>query len=104
MPCPIWLSQARLEDLARSALRQFAQQLDPLWDLETREARSTKCQDLVLGDGVLRLRDDKGQWHLAPALVRYADDRTLQHARMLVENFFDLYRGNVLPSADDHIF
>ena len=44
-----------------------------------------------------------GHDDLAPFLVGYADDRSLQYGRVAGQDVFDLARVDVLATANDHV-
>src|SRR5262249_11309161 len=92
-----------LEDLAGRRLGQLVDEPDVPGVLVGGELTLDVLAQLLRGRGGARRRDDGGADLLAQLRVRYADDRRLADARVLVEHFLDLPRVDVEAPADDHV-
>ena len=92
-----------LQHLAHGRARQLVHERDGPRHLEAREALAAVLAKLVLGRGRARAEDDERDAGLAPALVRDADDRGLEHRRVVVEDVLDLGRIDVLAARDDQL-
>src|SRR5262245_32276594 len=104
MPGPERSPKLALQHLARPRLRQWvATPVDPLGHL-------------VAGDAFTAEGDERGRVHLvsrtghhnrvhrfSPHRIGYAEDRSFQHRRVLVENLFDLGAVDVFTAGDDHV-
>ena len=78
-------------------------ELDLAWNLEAGHRRSAVGDDVVSGDVVAFSGDDQGEWGLSPLLRGDSDDGGFEDGWMVIEDVFDLDRGDVLSAGDDHV-
>ena len=100
---PVRRAQLALEDLARARLRQRLRpharsSWAPCSPRSPPRQYATSSAPVTGG-----ARHDDGVDGLAPALVRDAEDRRLEHGGVAVEDVLDLGAVHVLAARDDHV-
>src|SRR5271165_682639 len=96
------LAQQEFLDLAGRGLWQWPKDDRP-GRLEVGKALAAKGDDLVRRRSGFGLQCHERAGGFAPHRVRARDHRRLEHARVPVENVFDLDRRDVLAARDDDV-
>src|SRR5437660_8349955 len=98
------LAQRGLEHLRRRlGTRERVDEADMTGLLEAGQPVAAVGDDGVGVEGSAVLEHDRGQRHLAPAVVGDADDRALAYARELGDVALDLGRQDRLPARADAV-
>src|SRR5581483_11860139 len=101
---PIRLAEFELENLSGRVARQLVHELDPSRALVASQPLAAASDDVRSTELDASVPHDEGERGLAPAVVRYADDRGVAHAVDTEEDVLDLPGVDVLPARNDHVF
>jgi hypothetical protein len=98
------LTQRSFENFAGRILGQCLQKDNLSRRLELRYIAADVPLNLIFGERLPRLDDDRRHDLLAKSLVGDAEDGGFGHRRMQVDAFFDLARRDVFRALDDQVF
>src|SRR5262245_9870058 len=97
------LAQLELLDLARTGQRHRLDGKPVARRLVRGEMPAHVVEQLLAADPVARRRANERRDHLSPPRVRQTDHGYVADARMLEQQFLELFRVDVLAAADDHV-